>query len=237
WDRAACWEHPAAHTTRLEGGVIRRRSDALAYAVHLPGGRGEQTGPHTVRLRPDLSPTGGTPAAGGVLDVVLELVPRKVPPLSLPSGTCPAEPAESEGTSLSGPVVRERAAAFWAAHWDRVGMLDLSRTEDPRAHELERRAVLSLYLQRIHAAGVLPRPSRCGAIPPPFAAASPSTPPLCRWRARQRPGRAAAVPAGPSRSVPTCARRRATSARSCCGSSRTRSTWPSCCDAPIPRRP
>src|SRR5699024_2160839 len=156
WDRAACWEHPAAHTTRLEGGVIRRRMDDLAYDVHLHGGRGEQTGPHTVRLRPDLSPTGGTPAAGGVLDVVLELVPRKVPPLSLPSGTCPAEPAESDGTSLSGPVVRERAAGFWAAHWDRVGMLDLSRTEDPRAHELERRAVLSLYLQRIHAAGVLP---------------------------------------------------------------------------------
>src|SRR5699024_4296739 len=130
---------------------------------HLALARGGPPGAPSVRHRPRRRPTGATPAAGGVRGVVPELAPRQVPPLPLPRGTCPAEPAESEGTRLSGPVVRERAAAFWAAHWDRVGMLDLSRTEDPRAHELERRAVLSLYLQRIHAAGVLP-PAETGLL-------------------------------------------------------------------------
>lgn len=158
WDRSASWEQAAAHTTRLEDGVIRRRMDDLAYDVHLHGAHGEQDGPHTVHLR------AAEPASDGALDtaldVVLELVPREVPPLSLPTRGPSADPAT---IALTGPVVRERAAAFWASHWDAAGMLDLSRAEDPRAHELERRALLSLYLQRIHAAGVLP-PAETGLL-------------------------------------------------------------------------
>ncbi|WP_087485981.1 hypothetical protein [Brachybacterium massiliense] len=171
WDRTADWARPAAHSTRLEDRVIRRRMDDLAYDVHLHGARGEQDGPHTVRLRadvPGLASADGADGVDGALDVVLKLVPRQVPPLSLPErgpSAAPAALAQSDPATiaLSGPVVRERAAEFWAAHWRSAGMLDLSRAEDPRAQELERRAVLSLYLQRVHAAGVLP-PAETGLL-------------------------------------------------------------------------
>lgn len=153
WDRAACWERPEAHTTHIERTRIRRRMDDLAYDVHLHGAAAEPVGAHRARMHPN-------GALDVVLDVVLELVPRQAPALSLPSGASCAEPVER---GLSGPSVRERSAAFWTEHWQSTGVLDLSRAEDPRAHELERRAVLSRYLQRVHAAGVLP-PAETGLL-------------------------------------------------------------------------
>ena len=153
WDRTARWDRPEAHSTHCEGEVIRRRMDDLAYDVHLHGAHAEPTGAHTARLR-----------SSGILDVVLELVPHEVPALSLPSDSpSGAAPAADAGTVLSGDLVRERSARFWAEHWQSTGALDLSRTDDPRAHELERRAVLSRYLQRVHAAGVLP-PAETGLL-------------------------------------------------------------------------
>lgn len=164
WDWAARWDRPAAHRTDFGGAVIRRRMDDLAYDVHVHGAQAEPTALHTARLR---SPSSGP------LDVVLELVPREVPALSLPAGAGSpagaavppggAAPAADAGTALSGELVRERSARFWAEHWQSTGALDLSRADDPRAHELERRAVLSHYLQRVHAAGVLP-PAETGLL-------------------------------------------------------------------------
>ncbi|WP_347330382.1 hypothetical protein [Marinimicrobium locisalis] len=48
------------------------------------------------------------------------------------------------------------SARHWPAFWQSGGALDLSETDDPRARELERRAVLSRYLTAIQTSGSLP---------------------------------------------------------------------------------
>lgn len=44
----------------------------------------------------------------------------------------------------------------WAAFWNKGGIIDFSSSTDPRAHELERRMVLSLYLIAAQGTGSLP---------------------------------------------------------------------------------
>ncbi|MGP5265542.1 hypothetical protein ACTXLV_01070 [Brachybacterium alimentarium] len=177
WERAASWEEPDAHSTRCEGGRIRRRLDDLAYDVLVHGATAEQTDAHEVRLR--ASGTGDAAGTGhgasaplrigesaprdGVLDVVLELVPREVPALPLPGRAEGTEGTESTESTESGAGIRARSARFWAEHWESTGVLDLGQATDPRAHELERRAVLSRYIQRVHAAGTLP-PAETGLL-------------------------------------------------------------------------
>src|SRR5699024_4863717 len=153
WHRTADWARTDAHTTRFEGGWIRRRMDDLSYDVEVSGAVPEQLGPHRAALP--------VPEPGGLLDVALTLVPRRAPQLSLPAGAA-ASPAAGPAPSRSadGPgaaaVVRERSARFWAEHWQTTAAIDLGAADDPRAEELERRTVLSRYLQRAHAAGHLP---------------------------------------------------------------------------------
>lgn len=154
WDRAASWDRPAAHTTRAEAGRVRRGMDDLSYDVVVRGAATEQTGTHEVRLR--RTEEHGAAGPAGPLDVVLELIPREVP--------WRPDPAEGgTGSSSTAEGVRERSSHFWAEHWESTGALDLSSTADPRAHELERRAVLSRYIQRVHAAGTLP-PAETGLL-------------------------------------------------------------------------
>lgn len=48
-------------------------------------------------------------------------------------------------------------ALEWARYWNEcIGMVDFSGSKDPRAIELERRIILSLYQTAIHCAGVMP---------------------------------------------------------------------------------
>lgn len=51
---------------------------------------------------------------------------------------------------------KEASANFWQNFWTTGGAIDLSESSDPRAHELERRIVLSQYLTAIQSAGTLP---------------------------------------------------------------------------------
>jgi hypothetical protein len=48
------------------------------------------------------------------------------------------------------------SARGWAAFWNKGGIVDLSGSTDPRAPELERRVITSLYLTRIQCAGNQP---------------------------------------------------------------------------------
>ncbi|MGP9536394.1 hypothetical protein ACT3SP_00180 [Brachybacterium sp. AOP43-C2-M15] len=149
WDLAADWTRPSDHSTSTQGNRIRRQVDDLEYDVLVHGARPMPADGQTVRLEPD--------PGRGALDVVLELLPRAsraAPPAATARGRLP-EP--------TGPAVRERAARFWAEHWETTGVLDLGAADDPRAEEIERRAVLSRYLQRVHAAGELP-PAETGLL-------------------------------------------------------------------------
>lgn len=65
----------------------------------------------------------------------------------------------SDGTAR----VRSRSTAvfasaekFWSNFWNSGAAIDLSETNDPRAHELERRIVLSQYLTAINCSGSMP---------------------------------------------------------------------------------
>lgn len=166
WDRAATWEHEDAHSTEVTDNRIRRRLDDLAYDVAVRGAHPLQRDTHTVAVRhvPDTAPAAPVPGPEAsseqpaVLDLVLELVPRAAPSLARrPRNSAPSS------AGLTGSLVRERAAAFWSEHWESTGALDLGAADDPRAAELERRVVLSRYLQRVHAAGTLP-PAETGLL-------------------------------------------------------------------------
>ncbi len=52
--------------------------------------------------------------------------------------------------------IRDEAAFFWPRFWRSGGAVDFAGSTDPRAHELERRVVLSHYLTAIQFAGVFP---------------------------------------------------------------------------------
>jgi len=44
----------------------------------------------------------------------------------------------------------------WRDYWEHGGIMDFSRSTDPRAFELERRVILSLYLARVNSCGTYP---------------------------------------------------------------------------------
>ena len=158
WDRAAGWDDPAAHSTRVDDTGILRRLDDFSYRVEVHGGVPSAAGAHDVLLGSGTGDGAGRstgPGPGdGAIDVVLELSPTDAED----------RPAGSGGPrSLHGDLVRERSARFWQQHWQQTGAIELDGGDDARAQEIERRVVLSRYIQRVHAAGTLP-PAETGLL-------------------------------------------------------------------------
>ncbi|MDD9269197.1 glycoside hydrolase family 65 [Paenibacillus sp. GCM10023248] len=65
-------------------------------------------------------------------------------------------PATDESELPSVLSTLNSAEAHWRSFWTSGGAIDLSGSQDPRAHELERRIVLSQYLTAIQSSGTLP---------------------------------------------------------------------------------
>ncbi|MDA3879117.1 MAG: hypothetical protein PF436_01895 [Prolixibacteraceae bacterium] len=64
---------------------------------------------------------------------------------------------EAEQISLDEfDVVKKTSVAEWASYWSNGGMVDFSGSTDPRAHELERRVILSQYLTKVQSSGNMP---------------------------------------------------------------------------------
>lgn len=63
-------------------------------------------------------------------------------------------PAPADAKTFA--AVRASSTEAWHAYWTTGGMIDFSTATDPRARELERRALLSLYLVRVNYAGAFP---------------------------------------------------------------------------------
>ena len=59
-------------------------------------------------------------------------------------------------TPLAPPASLQASQKAWAQFWQSGGMVDFSRCTDPRASELERRIIQSLYLTRINCTGDTP---------------------------------------------------------------------------------
>ncbi|MFD0475354.1 hypothetical protein ACFQ0B_49290 [Nonomuraea thailandensis] len=130
---------PHLAPARGEGGfTVERTLDAAAYRVEvrMTGGcEVTRTGPHEFRV------TFPGPAA--------ELT------FAFQRGATSRVPGFAE--------VAESSAAHWAWFWSTGGAIDLSGGHDERAHELERRIVLSRYLTAIHCAGSSP-PAETGLM-------------------------------------------------------------------------
>ncbi len=134
----ADWSHPDRHATecaRQGGNRARfdRRLDADRYSVTLEwSGSAElnQKSKHEFVL---------AASSGGVLELTCLFSP-------LPVST------ELPGVSRT----QSAAATHWTHFWEKGGAIDLSASTDPRAGELERRIILSLYNTAIHCAGSLP---------------------------------------------------------------------------------
>ncbi len=144
WAIAADWGSPHAHTSRLhptpEDGwwrIDRRLDDDT----------------HTVWVR-----TNGVVRAGGEHEVVV--APPPSAPLEVVIEMRPDGERPDRLTAADVVAACERA---WPAFWQSGAALDLGEVADPRAHQLERRVVLSQYVCRIGGTGSMP-PAETGLL-------------------------------------------------------------------------
>lgn len=158
WADGADWDRPDAHASVLRaepGGVVVDRffdgAGEPTYRVVVRVAEGTpvvQAGAHEVLV----------PCADGGLELVVAFVPvgRRATTAPGAPGLVPEDLPDAAG-------VLAASEAHWPAFWSRGAAVDLAGTPDPRAHELERRAVLSQYLTAVNCAGSLP-PQETGLL-------------------------------------------------------------------------
>lgn len=148
------WDRPEAHHTSIahqgeNTALLSRQTDTTTYHVNI-GWEGNadfvEYGQHDYRLRTDTS-------SGNRIAFTCEFMPAS----SISKNTPPALPSFNE--------VRDASTQGWNDYWTKGGVVDLSLSTDPRAHELERRIVQSQYLLKVNYAGNFP-PSECGLVTP-----------------------------------------------------------------------
>jgi beta-xylosidase len=135
----ADWSNPQQHQTSIltSGGrelALERRLDDTRYFVTAGTDRNvsfDAFEPHAFRVIPR-----------GKTDEMTLLVrfSRDRSPAAMPEATS----------------ARADVHTHWQRYWSTGGAIDFSGSTDPRAHELERRVVLSQYLMALNAAGSLP---------------------------------------------------------------------------------
>lgn len=137
--KTADWDQPGRHSTLVydqspRSVLLRRRLDGDTYFVELRWegeARLAQVDRHEFRLS----------TTEPLLEVTvhyLESAPEPKPVITSVADTLSA------------------SEEHWASFWQTGGAIDFSGTADPRAHELERRMVLSRYLTAIQTAGSRP---------------------------------------------------------------------------------
>ena len=151
------WSHPDAHRTTVQEQTSRMLTvehsrDASSYAMALTGAAAltiKRSGPHTFDV---------SPASGDSLDLTLTFTRRDAAPAvaSSAAAAIAAVPAPAGVPATSTDAVFERSAAHWRAYWQSGAAVDFTGSTDPRAHELERRVVLSQYLAAIQLGDELP---------------------------------------------------------------------------------
>lgn len=134
--QTADWNAPERHASVLSvaDGVasIDRALDDTTYRVDARSTAGELRAtetPHEFELTADAAE--------------IELVVRFTP-------------APERALLPSFDATADAAAADWERFWSSGAAIDFAETDDPRAHELERRVVLSQYLTAVNSAGSMP---------------------------------------------------------------------------------
>ncbi|CAN7258939.1 hypothetical protein LJR289_001081 [Pseudoduganella sp. LjRoot289] len=163
------WSHPDAHRTSVleQSGrtlTVEHSRDASRYAMTLAGSAAltvKRSGPHAFEV---------SPAAGDTLDLTLSFYSQSTVPGAGGIGVGAVANAASANAAANGnanaasaaapPIysdsIFERSAAHWRSYWQSGAAVDFSGSTDPRAHELERRVVLSQYLAAIQLGDELP---------------------------------------------------------------------------------
>lgn len=139
WEGQGGWDSPDKHTTRLRlqgnnGAILERQLDTTRYTATLAwsGKANIQEGKaHVFTLTPATS--------SQTLEFSCQFTER---------------PGQAAIPLFS--VVRPLNKAHYQQFWQTGGAVDLSGSTDPRAHELERRIVLSQYLTKIQCSGSIP---------------------------------------------------------------------------------
>ncbi|WP_077622338.1 glycoside hydrolase family 65 [Sediminibacillus massiliensis] len=138
WEEAIFpdWSNEDGHSSILKKesehrALITRRLDEDWYEVswHTTSGRIEQAGMHEFILFPD----------------------HKKETLRFSIGF-----SHNEVIIDSFEVTSRKSRQYWSDFWKSGGVIDFSESTDQRAHELERRVVLSQYLTAVHGSGSLP---------------------------------------------------------------------------------
>lgn len=135
------WSQPASHTTTVltqdaRTLVLEHVRDGARYGAALRASSPvtiAAPAPHVFLLRP---------AAGRVLEFTL----------SYGAGASAAEEPAAQSAQSAQAVIAQ-STAHWQAFWRSGAAVDFSGSLDPRAHELERRVVLSQYLTAIQFGG------------------------------------------------------------------------------------
>lgn len=70
--------------------------------------------------------------------------------------SCLFSPKKESGVIPDFESTRKANAEHWERFWKTGGAIDFSECTDPRAHELERRTILSQYLTKVNGSGNLP---------------------------------------------------------------------------------
>lgn len=134
---ASNWEAEDAHLTEIVNGevkklVLKRTLDKDVYyvTIRMEGCRWENCGRHAFHLIP--------------------LSEKMTFSVSFVKAQQEAQAGAAPGNVL------ENSRKYWKHFWEKGGAIDLHRSRDPRAMELERRIVLSQYLLAIQSAGKVP---------------------------------------------------------------------------------
>ncbi|MGD1106479.1 MAG: hypothetical protein ABR865_05500 [Terracidiphilus sp.] len=134
------WSHPELHQTTLlkrgsNGADFDRQLDSTRYFVRAswsPGLSLAATEPHTWLLSSAAQPG----SAAGSMEFVAWFSPHAI-----------------QGQADPLAAVQSASSRHWRQFWMSGAAIDLSDTADPRAHELERRLVLSQYVTAVHSSG------------------------------------------------------------------------------------
>ena len=147
-DYVGDYDRPERHASALLSAtdttaLIRRSMDTVAYDVAL---RWSDAPARLIAPGRDSHRFLLRPGSGGRFSLVCEFAPE--------TGTAPVP----EMRELS-----ECSTQMWREYWLSGAAIDLSRSDDPRWMELERRIVLSQYLMRLNEAGPWP-PQESGLV-------------------------------------------------------------------------
>ncbi|WP_181419716.1 hypothetical protein [Arthrobacter psychrolactophilus] len=141
WGNSADWEHPEKHTSSLSevpgGWQIRRTLDSTKYTATISANDSTLTRQDSHRF-------------------LLTGSSRNLTFCVNFAEATDSESTENPQKNQDFIAIRQASLQHWASHWSDGGLIDFSGSTDPRAHELERRVLLSQYLLAVNCSGAQP---------------------------------------------------------------------------------